>query len=199
MYQSTDVARLLGEMSLVIGDAIHNLRASLDHAWLVVAQRIDPAIVGKYTRFPIAETRQDLEAKLKGKNIHISAPGVFDVITAQIKSYGGGNDTLWTLHDLDIIDKHQLLLPVVAHGALDSVTVEDQSGRLHEIRSDAIPVGDIIYFDFAPGCHVKDHGDLSVGVVLGQVGAVKDMEISSVLALFVNEVEKSLRILGTCF
>ena len=35
-----------------------------------------------------------------------------DVATFIVKAYKGGNDDLWALHELNILDKHRLLLPV---------------------------------------------------------------------------------------
>lgn len=36
-----------------------------------------------------------------------------DVATFIVKAYKGGNDDLWALHELNILDKHRLLLPVI--------------------------------------------------------------------------------------
>jgi hypothetical protein len=92
-----------------IGDAIHNLRASLD---LLACELV--RLSGKSDKsvyFPFAESGQDLEIMIKKRRIDRAAPDVVDIIRA-LKPYRGGNDALRALHDLDIMDKHSLLIPV---------------------------------------------------------------------------------------
>jgi len=102
------------DISVIAGDVIHNLRSALDHlAWhLVEASGKTP---GNWTGFPIFDpdsfkTKKDktgfFERKVQGMNSK-----VVDAIKV-VKPYKGGNNVLWTIHNLNIVDKHHLLLAV---------------------------------------------------------------------------------------
>jgi hypothetical protein len=97
---------------LTTGDAVHNLRSALDH----LACRLVLAGGGEVTSqtyFPICKTAPKYEAESKGK-IKGMSPAAVSYIDG-LQPYQGGNDDLWTLHELDIIDKHKLLI-VAAYG-----------------------------------------------------------------------------------
>lgn len=99
----------------IVGDAIHNLRSSLDHlAYEMV--RANGGTPNDATAFPIFFDCESFEASLERK-IGGASKNVLDLIKS-LKPYQGGNDSLWHLHRLDIVDKHRLLIPVAAHNDL---------------------------------------------------------------------------------
>jgi hypothetical protein len=63
--------------------------------------------------FPIAEDSAKYEAKKHGK-MEGACQGTFDAIDS-LKPYKGGNDLIWTLYQLNNIEKHRLLLTVGSH------------------------------------------------------------------------------------
>jgi hypothetical protein len=95
--------------ALMIGDAVHNLRTSLDHlAWqLVEANGNTPKIGVGGTQFPI----YDSPSKLKTGGVAEIQGITSDAqkLVNSIKPYKGGCDDLWILHELDLMDKHRLL------------------------------------------------------------------------------------------
>lgn len=97
--------------SAVVGDAIHNLRSSLD---LLVCEmvRAEGNPVTEYTGFPIFKSADAFKsgylAKVKG------APKTALDLIKKAKPYKGGDEAFWRLHRLDITDKHNLLVPVGA-------------------------------------------------------------------------------------
>lgn len=95
---------------LVIGDTIHNLRSSLDHMVCDLA-RIRGKKPGKL-KFPFAMDEAKLKAIMKADS-HLSILGqdIYDAILALRPYKDGGNQLLRALHDLDITDKHRLILP----------------------------------------------------------------------------------------
>ncbi len=103
------------ELSLPLGDAIHNARSALDYlAWqLVIAGGGTPQ---KGTTFPISESQAkfltNCQEGLKG-----SSPAAMAAVQA-LQPFSGGDDRFWRLHRLDIEDKHHLLVTVgaVQHG-----------------------------------------------------------------------------------
>ena len=128
---------LPADIALVVGDALHNLKGALD----IMINAIVFTKLGRYddfTRFPFRKTRDELVTAIKGGLIHQSSKAVADFIVDSIKSYKGGNDALWALHELNILDKHRLLLPVLRMKALRDVRIEDDRGQ-------PVPVG-TLYF-----------------------------------------------------
>lgn len=105
------------EIPLIIGDAIHNVRSALDLAAceIVVIAGGTPT---KRTNFPFHKSRQELEAIINSGEIKIAGADIIDLILNVIKPYKGGNDALYGLHQLDITDKHRLLIPIFSVTAL---------------------------------------------------------------------------------
>ncbi|MGB9236512.1 MAG: hypothetical protein WCC04_19055 [Terriglobales bacterium] len=113
---------------LLIGDALHNLRGSLDNAMNeVVYRRLRSYDL--HTKFPIRITREKLVAAIDGAAIHRTSKAVRDFIVEVVKPYKGGNDALWALHDLNDLDKHRLLLPVMNVNVIHNICVEDKRGE----------------------------------------------------------------------
>ena len=105
------------ELPMLIGDAIHNLRAALDIMVCDIAR-----LRGKSSdklKFPFAADAEMLERILK-KDFPRLGPDVVEAIRSQ-HPYIGGNLALRGLHDLDIDDKHETVLPyyLVAEGRVN--------------------------------------------------------------------------------
>jgi hypothetical protein len=101
------------EWSALVGDAIHNARSALDHlAWQLVA--VSGGVPEK-SRFPFKESRtkfgDELRSAIPGTSAAIHA--IRDQVRA-LEPWGGGDEKLWLLHRLDIVDKHRLLIPVAS-------------------------------------------------------------------------------------
>ncbi len=105
----------------VIGDAIHNIRSALDHLAAASAIRAGRSAKGVY--FPIVKDAAAIEAAIRDKLR--KCPEAFRDFVADLKPYKGGNDALYVLHHLDIIDKHQVLSPI---GAGSKVTIDADQG-----------------------------------------------------------------------
>lgn len=97
----------------IIGDVIHNLRASLDLMACDVVRIADPTAPLDNVYFPFAKRAEELDAMIERRMA--GAPKEAHDLVRQMKPYPGGNDVLRGVHELDIIDKHQALLPVAGH------------------------------------------------------------------------------------
>ena len=94
-------------IAVIAGDVLQNLRTALDY----IAWQICPASLRHpQTSFPVSDNATKYEAE-KLRKIKGMPQAAIDAIDAT-KPYKGGNDTLWRLHRLNIIDKHRLLLTV---------------------------------------------------------------------------------------
>ncbi len=96
-------------LSAIIGDVVHNLRASLDLLICDLARVNDKS--SKKIYFPFCEGPQHLEEVVS--KLKISNRCGEDIAQAiiSLKPYRGEENLLRTIHDLDIADKHQALIP----------------------------------------------------------------------------------------
>ena len=131
VYYVTSVDPIPQYVPLIAGDVIQNLRSALDHlAYQIVCSDTGdspPNADGIY--FPITDTVAKYEAGKRGKMQGVGQK-VFDAIDA-LKPYKGGNDLLWTLHRLNNIEKHRLLLTVGSQAAginLGQLTASHMNG-----------------------------------------------------------------------
>lgn len=97
------------QWGVILGDVLHNLRSALDLlAWqLILANGGTP---DKRTAFPVSDTAEAFRSGGLGKIEGIS-PRSRELLKA-VKPYKGGCEPLWWLHQLNIEDKHHLLVPV---------------------------------------------------------------------------------------
>ena len=116
-------ATLPAEWSVIIGEIIHNLRAALDLLAVDLAREngnISRSAINE-TYFPVASDKANFDTSGIRKIRRLSASA--QKIIADLLPYKGGNDDLWKLHQLDILDKHVLLVPVVAASFLESFQI----------------------------------------------------------------------------
>ncbi len=98
-------------MGAIAGDAIHSLRSCLDIlAWQLV--RAGGGTPNHRTKFPVSGNAKDFEARDLPKIKGASEAAVDRIRTCE--PYKGGNDLLYNLHRLDIIQKHRDLIPIGA-------------------------------------------------------------------------------------
>lgn len=116
----------LPDVAGVLGDAIHNLRAALDHMAVSVVALNGKSPNGVY--FPFAHTADDLPEQIKRKNFH-RAPQEAQELLVSLRPYTGGNLMLRALHDLDVLDKHNDLIPTYS-GAVQKVPLHLPNGGL---------------------------------------------------------------------
>jgi len=109
-YHLVDAREIPDEIVSICGDAIHNLRSALDHlAYQLVL--VSGNIPDKRTCFPIADSAEEYTSPSFRRKIKGMRQDVINAIDA-VHPYKGGNDLLWRLNQLDIIDKHRLLLAI---------------------------------------------------------------------------------------
>jgi hypothetical protein len=99
--------------ALLLGDCIHNVRSALDHlvAQLAILNNAPSTAIEK-TSFPVCLSRDDF----KNVTVRRVAPFISSLALAEIEKLqpystcDGTQDILWVLSQLDIIDKHRLLI-----------------------------------------------------------------------------------------
>ena len=163
---------IFDDIPAMIGDAVHNLKCALDHAWIETMTRLVPAHSWERTKFPVHLTSHDLESALRDLEIHISTPSFFNFLMCDIKPYAGGDFAIRTLHKLDIRDKHRLLIPVVHYSSIDAIYLKDQQGIVHQGGTWGTDQPLPHYVNFERGVHIEQPGSASFDVMFeeGDVG-----------------------------
>ena len=109
---------------LLIGDALHNFRSTLDHlAYQLVLVGLGTKKPQAHVYFPIARdlATYQAESPRKTRGMSVAAKDAIDAL----EPYGGGKGAhFWGLHELENTDKHRLILPTVA--GLHSINVGEE-------------------------------------------------------------------------
>jgi hypothetical protein len=121
------------QTALIIGDAIHCLRAALDHAAFDLTKG---KAQKEFISFPFGKSLESLKATIKGGQIQVAGPAVIDAIIDEIRPYlidedtgEHGNAPLWKLNKLDNIDKHREVLLALSkvHTKIESLRFTNPS------------------------------------------------------------------------
>ena len=184
-HGAPDFTETIQKMALIIGDAIHNLRTAIEYAYLGAIERHAPSELDAHTKFPVRKSREEVEVALKGRKIDVLSPTLFNGILSQIKPYiVGGQCLINFLHDLDISDKHWLLIPTMRVATVTGVVVQDEKGNLRRGETYPIRGDDPFFIDFLPGIKVKDKGKITVDVVFDDFDLLKGLPVLSDLKDF---------------
>jgi hypothetical protein len=108
-------------LATIIGDAIHNLRAGLDHLTSGIVRTVD-AKARPY--FPVTSNRKDLESSGALKLMEAALPGSQTLILDKIRPTDDPRENLWRFGSLDIDDKHNLLVPTVVVSMISGINAK---------------------------------------------------------------------------
>lgn len=132
------VARVSGKMPcdllLILGDAVHNLRASLDILACDLVRLNNPGCEEmKWFNdiyFPFGKDRERYKSLLAEKEIRRVSDDAMAVLRT-LAPYIGGNKHLRAIHDLDIRDKHKLILTTQSIGNIVHQAFGDGANGRH--------------------------------------------------------------------
>lgn len=175
----------LPEIACVIGDAVHNFKTALDYAWFQTITILMPQ-ADLRPKFPIYPSVDHLKAALIKDGIKAASPALFAFLVTEIKPYDGGNFYLRPLHQMDIRDKHELLLPATNYGNVAGLKVQDQNGPVTG-NSWGQELPEDFRIDFREDVEILDNGRITLGIVF-QEGPLQLMEVSDVLQEFSRTV-----------
>lgn len=112
--------------SLIVGDAFHNLRASLDHmVYQVITYHKGD---GDRCQFPFADDESKLINQTNYKQIAEASNWAGKLLIEKIRPYEATNYKLWGLNKLNNIDKHRLLI-TVAQGTAAGLEGKFSNGK----------------------------------------------------------------------
>ncbi len=160
-----DVVALKDDLSVILGDAVHNLKCALDYVWQETVARLIPDRHWAGTKFPCYPTSDALERKLAELKIDISAPRFSHFLVRNIKPYRRGDWAIRAIHELDVRDKHRLLIPTIQYSSISDVHLEDEHGEVYRGDTWSSPMFPYLVVNFDGGRHVKDPGRASLLVM----------------------------------
>jgi hypothetical protein len=181
------------ELSMILGDAIHNLRAALDLAFVefIKAVGITPT---KWSTFRVWESRDKMVSTYS-----TSLFKGFDDVTAlfsdHIRNFEGGNGLLVALDALDINDKHCLLIPTFSVVRLMNVSAEVvyEGGSRVVFDNCRLGVGQGGALNLAGSDNrgvltIKNKGTPEIAVLFGESTALAQQPIAETLDAFTKTV-----------
>jgi hypothetical protein len=184
------------EIALITGDAIHNLRSALDHLayQLVLANGSTPL---RQTCFPIFDDIAKYQS-MDANKVRGMSQGALDAIDAA-RPFKGGNEALYTLHDLDIADKHHALLTtLVAVGEASievNATLRNFKAPPFALPHFQTPLNDgDVFFVCEPG--VENQTRIDFDVALCEPEIIKGRPIVRALRWLVKEVDDTIQDFG---
>jgi hypothetical protein len=190
-YRLTDTT-LRADIALIVGDAIHNLRSALDFAWCGTLDKINPGSGTTWTHFPLPDSKTKLIGDLAKTGEIDPTSRLFDFMVERVKSYKGGDDDICAIHALDIDDKHQLLIPMVAVTGISGVELENEDGSID--RFDIVLTRPNSYRKVVTfGAKFKNHGEVRFQVTFGQGILTQDLPVVPTLLRFHAKVYEIVR------
>lgn len=121
---------------LLVGDAVQNMRAALDHAaWALVVSERGATFANQYRRsiyFPIKIGPKKFAADFVIQKLSSGARAVLEELQPYKRdARHPERDALWVLNELSIIDKHRALHIIVFHSREVKITAEPflENGR----------------------------------------------------------------------
>lgn len=179
------------DLALIAGDAIHNLRVALDFAWACTIKKHIPSADPDYASFPVRPTRQSLIDAINGINITPSNhSAIFDMLLDTMQPYEGGkNGVAYVLHQLDITDKHLLLLGVEPKAGIKGIIVQKPDGEIvHGFGGTARNFPPYV-IPFERNIRIQNKGKLTFDIILQQAGIYNSVEVGEVLTKFSQVVQ----------
>jgi hypothetical protein len=119
-------------VALILGDAVHNLRTSLDHiAWELVG--LDRGTQDKHTAFTLRDTRVNYDSACNG--ILTPRADTKKFFLALECYEGGKGQDLYRLGQLDNTDKHTTIALALRAGRLPGLQLIDPEGKVVDTMS----------------------------------------------------------------
>jgi hypothetical protein len=198
LHITIDPTDFLISAALISGDILHNLRSALD---ILYYEIVTPELASKYTRFPVRNSLEELKVPLKAafEKGQIS-DDVMGLIRDKVKPYQTGNPAIWALDDLNIIDKHQLLIPSLQFMVFDGIRLEDEQGSIISVNPIFADETCKVRLTQADNriVKLKDKGHAAATVLFeAGLAVVQGQPIIPALSRIAEEVERTVKAFGS--
>jgi hypothetical protein len=189
-------------LAAIVGETVQSLRTALDYlAYELVSLEIGRRPPWK-VYFPIFGSAAEYEAKKLGQAKGMG-PRAIEIVDA-VKPYKGGNDAIWCLNSLNVIDKHRLLITVgssfqsVDLGAygfrlMEKITGQPLNTDIHAFFGPAdrlfpLETGDELFID-GPDAEVDEKLQFRFEVALYEPQVIGDENLVGAMRRLLGETE----------
>jgi hypothetical protein len=195
LYYKMGDYMLRGELAVIAGDAIHNLRSALDIAWLEIVREVGTKPIKKWNKFPIDpdQPKQWLERVLTETAGIDPNSRIYDFLVNHVKGYQGGDTDILAIHSLDIDDKHRLLLPVLTVTGITGVETEREDGTIDVHHIVLLTHREFCRRPVPPGSKLKNHGEVQFHITFGERTMVEGLEILPTLSIWHDKIWDLIR------
>lgn len=190
-------------VATILGDALHNLRASLDHLFIILTE-INGEVPSKRTSFPIG-TKTKVEAQFAPAKPKPSQ-AVINGIMSEVRPYDipEGDGLITALHELDIADKHIVLIPVSATVEITDMVLKRPDGSIGgrytgfqmQSRYDNLPPGFRPLPMFVEGYEIEQQSSPDLKIVFDQNQPLAGRDVLETLKAISVKVENTIRYLA---
>jgi hypothetical protein len=175
------------ELLSAAGDVVHCLRSALDHLAFQLAAVGSGKVPSRCVTFPIAKDRDTYERE-KARKVEGIRPEAIKEID-RLEPYKGGtkefSDTLWRIHELDIIDKHRFVFVVANDAFFEADWYADDHPFLIRPRTFK---ADTPHFSGVLGADVDDDVSFAIEEAVGQAQIVKGDSLLPALREYIQVV-----------
>jgi hypothetical protein len=152
-------------LSLILGDAIHNLRSALDHAtWELIG--IDGGTQDRKLAFPFSSDQWEYESACQRIKTPLDDTKKFLIALAAYP--GGAGEKLYDLKRFDNADKHSVMTPVIGVTRIGHIKVTDPNGTTFMEMAGCTfsvgPDGRAGVGRWGPGCSIEIDQDADVTI-----------------------------------
>jgi len=188
------------EIVLSAGDAVHNLRASLDVCWSGLYRwKSIKSKKGKPT-FPVSDSPKGLISMVRGTEIYSSLP-VVEVLARDIAAHcdfrAGGNKPIAALNRLSNWEKHNLLLITAKRLKIGTITVDGKT-TIKGLNL-VTPAGHQAPTVVIHGRDFKQDGNAAIEIVFGDHDFIKLEPVVPTLRNISQACDKALKSFTTTF
>lgn len=185
---------LPNDVATIIGDAVHNLRSALDHLAGESLRAISET-PDRNTAFPIYLREADFNGGVTSKLDR--APDQFVNFVKGLKPYKtcsdgtAGSMLLWSLSQLDNLDKHLVLLPSIGVIEIPKLQILNAEGVVMLTINRAKLVGSLLAFSVPmKGAKYELDGDPTYGIRFNKTDVVDGAEVIPLLKDWEAEVSR---------
>lgn len=149
------------QISAALGDCIHNLRSVFDH--VAVALTAPPIGSGNpmSAAFPTGKDRQSYETEC-GRKMKGAPPKALSLIEA-LEPWRTGHHLVRELHELDVMDKHRLLVPAISEMHIRSMGAKFKGQPIEITSTDVKSVDEGRNFIIDVSCPgITDHSEFKL-------------------------------------
>jgi len=216
IYYLSGVQPTPTSFAIITGDAIQNLRSALDHlAYQLFLVGTNGSTDGHHVYFPIHRGATEYQNNLSRQTQGMRQDAVSTLNT--LEPYKGGKGhKLWVLHELNLIDKHRLLVTVGSSyqsfnvGAHMRPMMQEQAAAVG-IAAPKVPdlylkpadnlfplkVGDELLID-AVDAQVNNEMDFRFNIVLNESGVIEGAPLLDTVKDFCDLVNKTALLFTSC-